>query len=59
MDDEKLKVVIAVLGGVVFGLIFVMLAFVLPIKEPDAKTVKKAPQSHLEKISHQLKEKSQ
>jgi len=59
MDDEKLKVVIAILGGIVFGLIFVMLAFVLPIKDSQTAIVKKAPKSHLEKISHQLKEKSQ
>lgn len=54
MNDEKLKIVIAVLGGIVFGLIFVMLAFVLPIHEPTTN-VTKAPKSHLEKISHELK----
>lgn len=54
MNDEKLKVVVAVLGGIVFGLIFVMLAFVLPIQEPKETAAKKAPTSHLEKISHEV-----
>ncbi len=32
MDDEKLKLILAGLGGLVFSLIFILLAFVLPLK---------------------------
>ncbi|MCK9373250.1 MAG: hypothetical protein M0P91_08630 [Sulfuricurvum sp.] len=32
MDDEKLKLILAVLGGIVFSLVFVLLAFVLPLQ---------------------------
>jgi hypothetical protein len=32
MDDEKLKLILASLGGVIFSLIFILLAFVLPLK---------------------------
>lgn len=57
MDDEKLKTILALLSGIVFGLIFILLAFVLPINEKaPPQTVKKAPQTHVEKISRSLKE---
>ncbi len=56
MDDEKLKIVLALLSGIVFSLIFILLAFVLPIQEKQTvKTAKKAPKTHLEKISRSFK----
>lgn len=55
MDDEKLKIVLALLSGIVFSLIFILLAFVLPIQDtPVVQTPKKVPQGHLEKISREL-----
>lgn len=56
MDDEKLKIVLAVLGGIVFSLIFILLAFAMPIREtsPNSKASTK-PKTHLEKISHEMK----
>jgi hypothetical protein len=55
MDDEKLKLILAVLGGVVFSLIFVLLAFVLPLKDTSVDTTLQA-QHTLEKISQGIKE---
>jgi type IV secretory pathway component VirB8 len=60
MDDEKLKIVLALLSGIVFGLIFILLAFVLPLHEKaPVTTVKKAPKTHLEKISQGLKKQNE
>lgn len=55
MDDEKLKLFLAILGGIVFSLIFVLLAFVLPLKETSVNNMLQAKQT-LEKISKQIKE---
>lgn len=55
MDDEKLKTVLAVLGGVVFSLIFILLAFVLPIKDNSINQDLQAKHT-LEKISKGIKE---
>jgi hypothetical protein len=53
MNDFKLKLILSILGGIVFAFVFIILAFALPI---DKKTyVKKAPKNKLEKISHHLK----
>ncbi|MDF1874547.1 hypothetical protein JHD48_02235 [Sulfurimonas sp. SAG-AH-194-I05] len=53
MNDFKLKIVLAVLTGVVFSFIFILLAFVVPTKN---KTVyhKKAV-GKLEKVSESLR----
>lgn len=61
MDDEKLKIILALLSGIVFSLIFILLAFVLPIHEkaPPQHVTKKAPQTHLEKISQGMKKSSE
>ncbi len=53
MDDFKLKLVLAVLTGVVFSFIFIMLAFVLPSKK--VIVVDKKPKGKLEQISHEIK----
>ena len=56
MDDFKLKVVLSILGGIVFSFIFILLAFVLPPEKEEVKIIKK-PKGKLEKISHSLREK--
>jgi len=56
MDDFKLKVVLSILGGIVFSFIFILLAFVLPPEKEEAKIIKK-PKGKLEKISQSLREK--
>jgi len=55
MDDEKLKLILAVLGGIVFSLIFVLLAFVLPLRDNSVNEPLQVEHS-LEKISQGIKE---
>jgi hypothetical protein len=55
MDDEKLKLILASLGGLVFGLIFILLAFVLPLKDNSTNQALQAKKT-LEKISQGIKE---
>jgi hypothetical protein len=54
MDDFKLKVVLSLLGGIVFSLIFILLAFVLPADKEEIQAIKK-PKGKLEQISHVLR----
>ncbi len=49
MNDFKLKLVLAVLTGLVFSFIFILLAFVLPSKKKVVYTI--APKGMLEKVS--------
>jgi len=53
LQDFKLKVILSVLSGIVFSFIFILLAFILPVKEEQKIAVKK-PKSKLELISHSL-----
>ncbi|MFH0709324.1 MAG: hypothetical protein V2A75_03865 [Pseudomonadota bacterium] len=55
MDDYKLKLILAGLGGLVFSLIFILLAFVLPLKDHSVDADIKA-RNTLEKISKGIKE---
>ena len=55
MDDDKLKLILAVLGGIVFSLVFVLLAFVLPLNDTSVNQTEKAKQT-LEQISKGIKE---
>lgn len=54
MDDEKLKVILALLSGVIFSLIFILLAFILPLNPP--KVQPKTMDSELQKLSKDYKE---
>ena len=54
MKDFKLKLILALLGGVVFSFIFIILTFALPTKEKQA-AYKKAPEGKLGKISESFK----
>ena len=56
MNDFKLKIILSLLGGVVFSFIFILLAFALPVKQKQAPSVKYVkPKNRLESISHSLK----
>ncbi len=55
MDDDKLKLILAALGGLVFSLIFILLAFVLPLKDNSVNKTIQAKHT-LEKISKGIKE---
>lgn len=54
MNDEKLKVVLAILSGIVFGLVFILLAFILPIE--STKVPEKTMHSELQKLSQSYKD---
>jgi hypothetical protein len=54
MDNEKLKLILALLSGVVFSLVFILLAFILPINSPQAPM--KSMDSELQKLSQSYKE---
>ncbi len=49
MNDFKLKLVLSILGGMVFSLIFILLAFALPLQKQEVIIL---PQTVLEKVSH-------
>lgn len=54
MNDEKLKLILAGLGGLVFSLIFILLAFVLPLKKSNNPELQ--AKHTLEKISQGIKD---
>ncbi|WP_295012998.1 hypothetical protein [Sulfuricurvum sp.] len=49
MNDEKLKIILALLGGIIFSLAFILLAFILPLHPP--KVPPKTMDSELQKLS--------
>jgi len=53
MNDFKLKLVLAILMGIVFSFIFILLAFILPSKKEVIVNTK--PKGKLEKISEAIK----
>ncbi|MDD4855108.1 MAG: hypothetical protein PHQ22_08835 [Sulfuricurvum sp.] len=55
MNDDKLKLILAGLGGLVFSLIFILLAFILPLKDNSINEELQAKRT-LEKISQGIKE---
>ena len=54
MNDFTLKLVLSLLTGMVFSLLFILLAFVLPIEKKKSVVIK-TPKNKLEKISNSLK----
>ena len=54
MSDFKLKLILSVLGGVMFGFIFILLSFALPAKT-KSNTLVKHPKTKLGIISQSLK----
>ena len=55
MQDFKLKLILSILSGIIFSLIFILLTFALPIEKKKTQVIKK-PKGRLEKISHSLQE---
>ena len=53
MDDFKLKLILSILGGIVFSFIFILLAFILPAK--DKSIYKAKPANKLEEVSRSFK----
>ncbi|MDD3835981.1 MAG: hypothetical protein PHS42_11035 [Sulfurimonas sp.] len=56
MHDFQLKLILSILGGVVFSFIFIILAFALPLDDKTPTYIKK-PQGLLEKVSDSVKKK--
>ncbi len=57
MDEFKLKIILSILGGIVFSLIFILLAFVVPI-DKESVTIKR-DSNKLEQISKALREREE
>jgi hypothetical protein len=55
MNDFKLKLILAVLGSVVFSFVFILLAFIMPTKNEDTIVIKKH-NNILEEVSSKLRE---
>ena len=53
MNDFKLKLVLSILGGIIFSFIFIILAFALPAKKESAIYIKK-PTNILGEVSKHL-----
>jgi len=54
MNDFKLKLILSVLGGVIFSFVFILLAFTMPIEKEKQGIIKK-PKGVLEHVSHSAK----
>ena len=54
MNDFKLKIILSILGGIVFSFIFILLAFALPLDKKEAMVSAK-PKGLLEQVSHSVK----
>ena len=55
MNDFKLKLILSILGGIVFSFIFILLAFALPIEKKQQLITK--PKGLLEKVSQSARNK--
>lgn len=55
MDDEKLKLILAGLAGLIFSLVFILLAFILPLQDHSESANIQAKHT-LEKISEGIRE---
>jgi len=53
MNDFKLKIILSILGGIIFSFVFILLAFALPVEKKNTFSAK--PKNLLEKVSHSLK----
>jgi len=51
MNDFKLKLLLSILGAIVFSMLFIILTFALPL---DKSKVLKNPKNKLEKVSHSM-----
>ena len=53
MEDNRLKLILTLLGGVIFAMIFILLALVVPIKKKSIYQPQQKPKSKLQQISHE------
>ncbi len=55
MLDERLKLILTLLGGVVFAMLFILLALVIPVKKNKVYKTQEKPKTMLQKVSHEAK----
>ncbi len=55
MIDNRLKLILAILGGVIFAMIFILLALVVPVKKTYVYQPTKKATTKLEQISQEVK----
>ena len=55
MLDERLKLLLTLLGGVVFAMLFILLALVIPVKKSKVYKTQEKPKTMLQKVSHGAK----
>ncbi len=53
-SDFKLKLILSILGGIVFSFVFILLAFALPLEKKETLLIK-APKNILEKVSKSIR----
>ncbi|MGE4511827.1 MAG: hypothetical protein AB7D43_12070 [Sulfurimonadaceae bacterium] len=53
MEEFKLKMILAMVGGIFFSFIIILLAFILPLDKPETIIIK--PKGVLERVSHSVK----
>lgn len=57
MSDFKLKLLLTILSSMLFSLIFIMLALVLPVNNANDNTAERAkPQTEFQKMSKGIRE---
>ena len=56
MNDFQLKVMLTSLSAILFSLVFILLALVLPTKNSSSQIEKKAPQTKFQKMSKGIRE---
>ena len=52
MNEKRLKLILTFLGGMVFAMFFILLAFIVPTKKSIKYIPPKKPKGRLEQISH-------
>lgn len=57
MKDFTLKMILSILGGIVFSFVFIIIALTLPVKKEQKNISLKKPKGKLEIISHSLQNK--
>ncbi len=56
MNDKRLKLLLTVLSGIIFGMLFILLALIVPIHEKKNITFEEKPKSRLEHISKSMRD---
>ena len=53
MNDFKLKIILSILGGIIFSFVFILLAFALPVEKKTTFSAK--PKNLLQKVSDSIR----